>query len=85
MARVAVLVGLLALAAVVACGGAYPDCASSEVGEAVVQVSADNLWYTAGVQLVTVSEGREVSRGAEDWVSLSRVIRTVVSTIIRTP
>ena len=61
VARALVLVSALVLAALVACGGRV-GCGSGEVAADVAATSAANPWYSGGVLVVEIEEGRESDR-----------------------
>lgn len=52
------LAAVLVLVAVVACGG-KPGCDSAEVAAQVVATSAANPWFSGGLLIVGVEDGRE--------------------------
>ena len=60
--RILVGVSVLALVAVLGCGGGGPGCDSAEVEADIVATSAANPWYSSGVLIVGVEEGRESGR-----------------------
>ena len=60
--RIGVLPLVLALAALSACGSGEPGCDSAEVAAQVVANSAEAPWYSGGLLIVGVEDGREEGR-----------------------
>ena len=60
--RIGTLPLVLALAALVACGASKPGCDSVEAAADVAATSTANPWYSGGLLIVGIEDGREEDR-----------------------
>lgn len=67
VSRLLFLLAAIGLVALLGCGGGFPSCEDQWTYDAVVALSQENPWYSGGVVLVEVSEGRQVSHGRGEW------------------